>query len=85
MWKQPSSNDSAILNFMKVKTTGRIAVSTPLSLQPEEVKFVERRVKDLGRKVGSRSNYVQQLIALDRQFDLIENSALLYRLLKPKR
>lgn len=57
---------------MKPKRTGRIALTMPLSLQPEDAAFIKEQVARLSPRVSSRSNYIQQLIDLDRQYNLIE-------------
>jgi hypothetical protein len=51
---------------MKVK-----AKMYPLSLMPHQKEVADRRVVDLYPWVSSFSNYVQQLLELDRKYDLL--------------
>jgi hypothetical protein len=50
-----------------------------VSMAPEMWQRVQERVEALRPRVSSHSNYVQQLVALDLQYSLIENAPKLAR------
>lgn len=51
---------------MKTKKNGRVAVTVPVSMGTDDVRFVDERVLNLHPRVTSRSHYIRLLINLDR-------------------
>lgn len=56
---------------MKTKTTGRVYIGVPISFKPSEKKYLDKRVLELGPRIASRSQYIQVLVEMDRECDLV--------------
>lgn len=56
---------------MKTAKAGRVAKPVAISMSQRDQDFADKRVEELRPKVASRSNYIQQLIELDRQRNLL--------------
>lgn len=56
---------------MKTKTTGRIYVGVPISFKPSEKKYLDKRVLELSPRIASRSQFLQILLEMDKECDLV--------------